>query len=162
MKKSNVRVLLAVFISIAFWGISILTLYSLFDTAESDGEYRGLRWIREESYFVDYSIVGDIVQFRYSICFNNTSGHDLLISPVSAEFDVRELNGWLEYEDFFRGKIDGAEYEALIPDGEKVHIIFVFEGTYLGGEVNQKLSNPVDLVFSQRFAPHDAVIPFPS
>lgn len=38
------------------------------DNADADSS---IYWIKEESSFVDYEISGDIVRFRYSICFVN-------------------------------------------------------------------------------------------
>ncbi len=148
-KYKRILIAFALIFTIIFFCVVGLTIYSIFDKPAT--ESKGLRWLRNQSFFMDYSISDDIVSFRYSICFENTSDHDYLISPIAAKFEKSELDGWLRYEKFFEGRVETGEYNTLIPSGETINVIFVFKGDYLGGKVNEKLSHPVDLLFIQEF-----------
>ena len=94
-------------------------------------------WIRNESYFVDYTIKGDKIQFRYSFCFQNLSDYDMILYAFSATFRKRDLKGWLKYEKGIEGVLDNGEDKVLLPTGQKMNVVLVFEGEYLGGEVNE-------------------------
>lgn len=118
-------------------------------------EQNRLLWVKEECHFVDYIIKDDTIIFRYSFCFDNQSRHDIIISSFTASFAPKELEGWVAYNDFFFGKTD--QPEILIHDGEKAIVTISFEGDYLGGEVNEDLSCPVEIMFVQSIAQNDAV-----
>ncbi|MBO5797317.1 MAG: hypothetical protein J6R77_03105 [Clostridia bacterium] len=112
-----------------------------------------LHWVSEESFFVDYEITdNDIVKFRYSICFVNNSAYDLTVS-LSARFSEKDLKGWLKYEDFFWGYDENhSPFYTEIKSGEKANVVFVFEGEYLGGSVNEKLSFPEEIILTHSFS----------
>lgn len=105
-------------------------------------------WLQDESGFVDYEISGDVVRFRYSICFVNETTADTGIK-LSAKFSGKELSDWLENEDYFEGLDDHGEWSyQTIKAGEKAQLIYTFEGKYLGGDVNEELSFPEEIIMS--------------
>lgn len=126
-------------------------VFSLFGEHELSSESSGFRWVKEESYLLDYQITEDTIQFRYSMCFENFSDEDCIISTLSVAFDKSELSGWLEYNDFFSGTLDDEHYEVLIRSGERISAVFIFTGKYLGGSVNDKLSPPKKIMYISRF-----------
>ena len=104
-------------------------------------------WDAEKSFFVDYAIKGNTVFIRYSICYVNNADKDYYVSAPVASFKSREIKGWAK-ENSFIGSFENGEAEHCIKAHSKENIIIVFEGEYLGGEVNEKLSPPKSLVFS--------------
>jgi len=109
-----------------------------------------LHWIPEESTFVDYVIDGDRIRFRYSVCFKNGTKDDQCIS-LSATFRRDELSEWVKYEPLFEGCDESGErLETVIRSGEKKKVLYVFEGEYLGGPVNTRLSFPEYLTLVNR------------
>lgn len=111
---------------------------------DSGDESADFYWDREKSHFVDYSISGDTIQFRYALCFvnNNDDGYDFILSHLIASFRKRELRGWLKYEKCYHGLLEDGSSEIIIKNGETVEIIYTFAGEYLGGPVNEDLSMP--------------------
>ncbi len=105
-----------------------------------------LYWIPEESHFVDYKIVDDKIIFSYSICFVNDSQDEQSVS-LSAKFHKKETNEWIKNNGFFFGNDKYGELlsEKIAPKTKK-NIIFYFDGEYLGGVVNTKLSFPYEIV----------------
>ncbi len=116
-EKNNICFLCAVVILIAF--LVIMSFIILSPPKKTDNDNGYLSWIKEESYFVDYSIVDSTVKFRYSICFENTSEYDFQISPASAGFQADELKEWVAYEKSFEGYPESDEYYTVIPSGKK-------------------------------------------
>lgn len=115
------------------------------DNADADSS---IYWIKEESSFVDYEISGDIVRFRYSICFVNEMQEHADVK-IAAKFSGKELSRWIENKDYFEGLDDHGEWNyQRIKSGEKAQLIYTFEGKYLGGDVNEKLSFPQELILS--------------
>lgn len=112
------------------------------DSQEPTEKPPGMRRIKEESYFVDYEIDGDIIRFRYALCFENSLDDDLSVSIWTASFKKSETKGWLKNDGPIVGYVDNYERSYTIRSGEKVTVIFVFEGEYLGGPVNEELSFP--------------------
>ncbi len=105
-------------------------------------------WIKEESGFVDYEIAGDSIRFRYRICFANETPQDAGIK-LAAKFSRSESEGWLENQDFFNGLDSHGEWSyQTIEAGKKTQLVFTFEGKYLGGEVNEELAFPDELIVS--------------
>ena len=100
-------------------------------------------WIPEESFFVDYEITENkTVRFRYSIALVNDYDASVTAS-VSAKFKENETSGWLKETDFLMGRNEeGTWYYVPFEAGEKKNVIFVFEGSYAGGQVNENLSFP--------------------
>ena len=131
----------------------ILICFSFFSTMYYPHESSGLRMIPEESFFVDYDIVNEnTVRFRYSICFANDSGMDATVS-IQATFDRDELKGWIKKDDLFMGMDNnGKMLSETVKNGEKANIIFVFEGEYLGGAVNENLSFPSEYMLGLSFS----------
>lgn len=147
----NYRSWIKVLVVFLLLGVAMLILLSgclmMTDHAD-DGDPNTLRWIPEESRFLDYEITENRIRFKYSICFENGFDTDEMIS-LSAKFARKELKGWLKYESFFEGCDEtGNRAYYLIKSGEKVNLVFVFEGEYLGGSVNENLSFPEELLTS--------------
>ena len=107
-----------------------------------------LYWVPEKSHFVDYEIDGDRIKFRYSIHFVNSFNDDMQVS-LSAKFNSKELKGWLKNESFFKGCDQNGEMLcAIVKADSSADVIFTFEGEYLGGEVNENLSFPEELIIT--------------
>ena len=102
----------------------------------------GFAWNREESYFIDYSLSENIIKFRYALCFENNTEDDITLSYLNAAFPKSELRGWLRYQKYYPGTLENGDFEITIQAGEKVSIIYVFSGEYLGGSVPDDLSLP--------------------
>lgn len=104
------------------------------------------QYLPDKSYFVNYEIDGNTVRFRYSICFVNNTKENMEVN-LSAQFQKSELRGWIKYEAFYDGCDETGEmlYET-VKAGETKHITFVFEGEYLGGDVNEALSFPEEIL----------------
>lgn len=113
--------------------------FSLTDGETTDSNSENGFWVRSESYFVGYTVSGDKIQFRYSFCFQNLSEYDLKADAFVVSFRKRDLKNWLMYEQNFIGELISGDKDVLIPSGEKVNVILVFEGEYLGGEVNEEV-----------------------
>ena len=96
--------------------------------------------------FVDYEIIDEKIRFGYSICFVNDSENSHKVS-LSAKFNSEELRGWLKNNGFFLGCNENGEIlsEEILPETKK-NIIFYFEGEYLGGNVNNELSFPDEII----------------
>ncbi len=147
MKKQLIPTIIISTILIIVCCFGAWIVFSIFDTPEQNDNSNTLHWIAEESYFVDYEIIGDTVKFRYSICFENNSDEDDTIS-ILAKFKKSELKDWIKADEFIFGCDETGErlYEE-IKKGEKKNVVFVFEGEYLGGEVNTNLSFPDEIMY---------------
>jgi len=146
MNKKKINFLVIIIPIFIICGIGIFTMVSLFQTPDADTNNNTLHWLPKESKFVNYEISGDKVKFRYSICFVNNSKNTANIS-LSAKFKASELNGWMKNEKFFTGLgEDGELKKGKIEPGEKINFIFVFEGKYLGGKVNENISFPEEII----------------
>lgn len=108
----------------------------------------GLNWIPEESYFVDYSIEGDRVKFRYLFTYENTTDVDMIIKYPRVTFMRKGLRGWLEYQNGYSGTNEDGTTKIYSSAGEKVSFVLTFEGEYLGGDVNTKIV-PSSIIFMQ-------------
>ena len=116
------------------------------DTYKS--EETSISWEPEKSHFADYEINGDRIKFRYSIHFVNSSNDDMPVS-LSAKFNSKELKGWLKNESFFKGcDQNGEMLYAIVKADSPADVIFTFEGEYLGGEINENLSFPEELIIT--------------
>lgn len=138
--------------------LSILLLFSFaallwgchFTASDPDSS---LYWLPEESGFVDYEIDGDCVRFRYRICFVNEDQQDINVK-LSAAFSVNELTGWVENKEYFDGLDDEGQWSyRTVKASGKTELVYTFEGTYLGGEVNTKLSFPDKLMVATAPSP---------
>ena len=121
----------------------------------TNSEPSKLRIVKEESYFAGYEIKGDRVIFSYSICFANDYEEDFDIL-FSARFKKSELKGWFERDEkdtsFISGSpVIGEWKNFIIKSGEKKNVLLYFEGQYLGGEVNENLSFPLEIMLSTSF-----------
>ena len=147
--KRNTKILCVVLATVCLFCI----WFSACGAEPTNNSATGVDWIREESHFVDYSIDGDVIKFRYLFTFENTYHRDMIISYPQVEFSRKELKGWLEYKDSYVGVSEDGTTDTYIPAGEKVGVVLTFEGKYLGGEVNTELSIPDSIVLGQKFAP---------
>lgn len=107
-----------------------------------------LHWVRDQSYCLDISVQHDRVYLTYSFHFENTSDNDYWVCYPQAKFSRIELFGWMEYDNF-SGYGENGEKTFLVPANDDVDIIVTFEGNYLGGRVNDKISTP-SIVFLQK------------
>ena len=123
-------------------------LVSLISACNGEKDDYALRWIEEESKFVDCEITEDnFVILRYSICFVNESEEDLSVS-VSARFNKKEIEGWIKY-DFLEGLDERGELlYAVVKRGERVNVTYTFKAPYLGGKINESLSFPEDVIIA--------------
>lgn len=108
------------------------------DTASTpDTEY--FAWIQEESMLVDVKIEDNNVQLFYSICFDNRYDHGVTVSSVVAKFSQYDLLGWLHYQDAFVAETTDGCNSVIIPPETKMSVTFIFQGEYLGGEIDEDL-----------------------
>lgn len=147
MKKWSIFLVVIIFL-LAFM---VVTMCS----CNANSEPSKLRIVKEESYFAGYEIKGDRVIFSYSICFANDYEEDFDIL-FSARFKKSELKGWFERDEkdtsFISGSpVIGEWKNFIIKSGEKKNVLLYFEGQYLGGEVNENLSFPLEIMLSTSF-----------
>lgn len=109
----------------------------------------GLRWIKDESYFVDYTIDGEKIIFKYALTFENSAEEDILIRYPTVYFYRFQLWGWMEHQNGYKGKCEDGSSEFIVPAGESRCVICVFEGKYLGGTVKTDLGYPKTVMFIQ-------------
>lgn len=116
------------------------------DNDKSYGSSSALKWIPEESRFVDYKINNGKVTVRYSIAFENFTEDDIEFS-INAAFSKSETKGWLKNE-----ILNGMAYDENNESGhiilhayEKRNVVISFTGDYLGGKVNTNLSFPEEI-----------------
>jgi len=152
MSKKDVILLPIYFVTFLVVLYLCAVVFSLFGEHELNSESSGFQWVKEESYLLDYQITEDTIQFRYSMCFENYSEYTYIISSMTAQFSKAELSGWLEYNKFFSGDLEGEDYEVLIESGKKQNVIYIFTGKYLGGTVNKLLSPPERISYISRIA----------
>lgn len=147
-EKANLVVLaLSVAICIAVGVILLLLIYK--PTEQNNGD-SSFYWLPDESYFVDYEIIGDEVKFRYAICFVNNSGHDLGVK-LSAKFNAKSLKGWAASSGFLEGCDESGEWNYReIQNGKKIVLVYSFTTKYLGGSVNTKLPFPEEILLSEQ------------
>ena len=109
-------------------------------------ETNTLRWIPEESYYIGYDIIDDIVKFQYSICFENCTEYDTIIS-LHAKFHKNDLKGWVIPDGFFVGCDENANtlYQ-LINAHQKINVVYTFFGEYVGGDVSDEVSFPDEII----------------
>lgn len=106
------------------------------DVSISDKKNENGFWVRDQSYLLDYTIKDNSIQLRYSFCFQNHTGYDLRVNGFVVDLRKSDLNGWLKYENSYNGALENGDDDILILSGEKINVILVLEGEYLGGEVN--------------------------
>ena len=136
--KNYLSLLLLFSFAVLLWGCR-------FTGSDPDSSFY---WLPEESGFVDYEIDGDCVRFRYRICFVNEDQQDISVK-LSAAFSNSELTGWVESKEFFDGLDDEGQWDyQTVKASGKTQLVYTFEGTYLGGEVNTALSFPDELMVS--------------
>lgn len=131
--------------------LSILLLFSFaallwgchFSASDPDSSFY---WLPEESGFVDYEINGDCVRFWYRICFVNEDQQDIKVK-LSAAFSGSELTGWVASKEYFDGLDDEGQWSyRTVKASGKTELVYIFEGKYLGGEVNTDLAFPEELM----------------
>lgn len=139
--------------------IIVLTCYlmicvgvSLFSSPD-DVESGGLTWDTNECKMLDYHISGDRIQIRYSVrMVNNNKDEDLEVSYFGLYFDRKDVSGWLKYERSYDCFLESGQTSVVIPSGEYVDVILLFEGEYLHGKVNENLSAPEKMIFMMELA----------
>lgn len=111
-----------------------------------------LFWVPEESQFVDYTINGDQVTFRYAICFINDSTDNYSIK-LSAKFHAEDLSGWTDQCDFLDARDASGEWnDREVPGNHKVVHIYSFSVPYSGGAVNTDISFPEEIILTTGIA----------
>lgn len=93
-------------------------------------------WVKDQSYLLDYTIQDNSIELRYSFRFENHTGYDLRINGFVVDLRKKDLKGWLKYEDYYNGMLENGEDDIMIRSGEKIDVVLVLKGEYLGGEVN--------------------------
>ena len=132
LKKSACFLLIAAFLLCSITGCGAEDT-----TPNPDRKY--FKWVEEESILVDAKAVDNTVQLYYSLCFDNRYDHEVDVWAVTVNFSRFALRGWLQYQDAFVGDpIDGST-KVTIPPNTKMSVVFVFQGEYIGGKVNEKL-----------------------
>ena len=150
MKKAlAVSLLLAVIVSMmggcAFSPHGLGLLFAPQETVDTENT---LHWLPEESYFVDYEIIGNDVLFRYAICFVNNSGDDCSIS-ISAKFYRKDLAGWTNNSGFIKACNESGDWDYReIRNGEKTVFTYCFTVPYTGGAVNTDIEFPEEILLS--------------
>ena len=153
MKKLlAISLLLAVIVGM-LGGCALSThgLGSLFSQQEAADTENTLHWLPEESYFVDYEILGDKVRFRYAICFVNNSGDDCNIQ-ISAKFHREDLVGWTNQYGFLDACDENGDWNyRKILDGEKAVFTYCFTVPYTGGAVNTDMEFPEEIILVAKY-----------
>lgn len=135
------KVLFVIAITMLLIGSGCTAFFSRFGGSENNPNESTLHWVPEKSHFAEYEIVEDKIRFVYEIYFVNESDEDAEIM-LSASFKSSDLKGWVKNQNSF---ICLNSYERIEKDESKA-IRFTFEGDYLGGEVNENLSLPEELI----------------
>lgn len=63
---------------------------------------------------------------------------------IGARFKKSELQGWIEYADFYQG----ASSDNIIKGHSKKNVVYSFEGKHLGEAVNTDISFPSEIILS--------------
>jgi hypothetical protein len=153
MKKLlAVSLLLAVMVgTLGGCALSTHGLGLLFAPQETVDTENTLHWLPEESYFVDYKIIGNDVRFRYAICFVNNSGDDCSIQ-ISAKFYRKNLRGWTNRFDFLEACDENGDWEyRKIRNGEKAVFTYCFTVPYTGGTVTTDMEFPEEIMLSMKY-----------
>ena len=132
LMKSLCIVLIVAFLLCAITGCSAEDT-----TYKTDRKY--FTWVKEESTLVNIRVVDNTVYLYYSIYFDNQYDHEVDVWAITVRFSRYSLRGWLKYQKVFVGDpVDGST-KVTIPPSTKTSVVFVFQGEYLGGKINEKL-----------------------
>lgn len=111
-----------------------------------DGRFR---WVGDENDLLLIEVEGNTVRLYYEFCFENTLAYGIEASFIVVNFSIIDTWGWLKYERSYDAKnLDGSESCLYVPAGTRKSTVFVFEGEYLGGPVNDSIEIQ-NLVFLQ-------------
>jgi len=123
----------------------------------------------KDMHFAGCTVLGETVQFRYAMTYHNSSQeYDITIDSITGNFKRRELSGWFgvppeDWEpevsslyhinkEILTGYVDNEEGRITIPAGQNMEVVFVFEGTYLGGELPDHISVPDRPIWTERIS----------
>ena len=139
MGKVNIRIILSVALIIS--GLFILsTCQTLAKPSTTKDE--GFAWDTDKSKLIGHTICDGKVQLYYSVCFKNHLDVPVTVSTPIFRFSKKDLIGWLKHEEYFvTAEIAGAD-KVCVPAREEMYVTYVFEGVYLGGEINYNLPFP--------------------
>ena len=130
-------------------GLCLLISCGDYYEAETLDAGTGIAVLREESYFRDYTIQGDRIQFNYVIVLENYTPSNFYIQNyIDASFPRKEIKGWLGYQKYYKGCFEESK-EVYLRAGEKKTVVLQFEGEYLGGPVNTGMNPPTKLIMMQ-------------
>ena len=147
MNKKKIALIIGIPAAVIAVTVFALVIFLLILDSNSLDRSNTLYWEPEESYFVDYKITDEnTVKFRYSIHFVNNSEEDIT-AALTAVFNSQEIKGWLDQGNGLIGCDENGELlYTEIKSGESADAVYVFEGKYLGGKVNQNLSFPEEII----------------
>lgn len=147
MNRKKIALIIGIPAAIIAVAVAALVIFSIILSQNLLDKSNTFYWEPEESHFVDYKITDEnTVKFRYSIRFVNNSEEDTT-TAVTAIFNSKELEGWLDQGNGLTGCDENGEMlYTEIKAGEQADVVYVFEGKYLGGDVNQNLSFPEEIV----------------
>ncbi len=105
--------------------------------------------VPEECYFVDYEIDGNRIKFRYAFTWFNDTDDDTMVEGFQCKFKRSEIKKWLDPDKDgnwlpAKNEIGDDSVAFIVPANSKCTVVLTFEGEYLGGEVNENLSYPID------------------
>lgn len=131
---------------LAFILILILIMNSCVPAYEDNDYSDNISWNPQKSFFVQYKINNNRIKFCYSIYLSNKTKDSWEIL-LSAKFNQSELEGWfspIDMDDEYLFGLDknGQDKYVILKPKEEKSVEFWFEGKYLGGEVNTKLTFP--------------------
>lgn len=149
-KNTNWGVVMGIIKNIAITLAVVLLLWFILSCTSSIISYMGnredfspgLRYIDDKCRLIDYEVTGDIVRFRYEMCWHSDSEYDLKLWQFAVKFRDEDTAGWLDNEGFLFGKLEAEDDYCIIQSGDTIYVTLLFEGTYLGGSVNTNLSEP--------------------
>lgn len=140
------KLLKGLIILLSCW-LAVSIVVSFLTPAEK-GEPGGLNWDANECRMLDYQTSGDQIRVRYSVrMVNHEEDADLELSFFGLYFTREDVDGWLKYERSYVCTLESGEASVVIPAGEYVDVVLLFEGEYLRGEVNEDLSAPINMMF---------------
>ena len=140
----SVLLICFILITLALTSVACTSKYT-----ESASLNESFFWKKSESKLVDVKIVDNKVQLYYSICFDNQYDHSIWVSSVTGGFSRFDCWRWMKYEKAFVAETEDGQNGVLLPPKTKMSVIFVFEGEYLGGKINEDMRLD-SLVFLER------------
>jgi len=109
-----------------------------------------LHWVQNECQVESCEIIGNVVEIKCKLVFENHDDTSRTISYLRGKFNYWELFGWAKYEKFFEGKIENGDTQVLIPAGEKIEVIYTFITEYNGSGTPKDISIPTQIMFLEK------------